>query len=59
MAADASIDFAFSFDSLVHAEANILESYISELARVLKANAIAFIHHSFAARSTWTRGHGR
>lgn len=44
--ADASIDFAFSFDSLVHAEADILESYISELARVLKANAIAFIHHS-------------
>jgi SAM-dependent methyltransferase len=46
MVANASIDFAFSFDSLVHAEADILESYVSELARVLKPNAIAFIHHS-------------
>ena len=46
MVADASIDFAFSFDSLVHAEADILESYASELARVLKPNAIAFLHHS-------------
>jgi len=46
MVTDASIDFAFSFDSLVHAEADILESYASELARVLKPNAIAFLHHS-------------
>ena len=57
MVADASIDFAFSFDSLVHAEADILESYASELARVLKPNAIAFLHHSnlAAERSIWDR----
>src|SRR5262249_43782097 len=59
MVADASIDFAFSFDSLVHAEADILESYASELARVLKPNAIAFLHHSNLAtlteRSIWDR----
>jgi SAM-dependent methyltransferase len=52
MVADASIDFAFSFDSLVHAEADILESYASELARVLKSNAIAFLHHSNLATLT-------
>jgi ubiquinone/menaquinone biosynthesis C-methylase UbiE len=59
MIADASIDFAFSFDSLVHAEAEILESYASELARVLKPNAAAFLHHSNLAtlseRSVWDK----
>lgn len=57
MVADSSIDFAFSFDSLVHAEADILESYTSELARVLKPSAVAFLHHSNLAtlteRSIW------
>ena len=43
---DRSIDFAFSFDSLVHAEANVLESYISELARKLSGEGVAFFHHS-------------
>ena len=46
MIADASIDFAFSFDSLVHAEADVMASYARELARVLKPSAIAFLHHS-------------
>ena len=46
MIPDASIDFAFSFDSLVHAEADVIESYITELSRVLAPNGIAFIHHS-------------
>ena len=46
MVGDASVDFAFSFDSLVHAEADVLESYVGELARVLKPDGIAFIHHS-------------
>lgn len=41
-----SVDFAFSFDSLVHAESDVLESYAHELARVLKPNGVAFIHHS-------------
>lgn len=42
----ASVDLAFSFDSLVHAEADVLESYAHELARVLKPDGVAFIHHS-------------
>ena len=46
MISDGSIDFVFSFDSLVHAEADVLEAYIFELARKMKPDAIGFIHHS-------------
>jgi ubiquinone/menaquinone biosynthesis C-methylase UbiE len=46
MIEDGSIDFAFSFDSLVHAESDVMSSYASELARVLKPGGIAFLHHS-------------
>jgi SAM-dependent methyltransferase len=45
-AANASVDFVFSFDSLVHAEANVLEGYLQEIARVLKPTGTAFLHHS-------------
>lgn len=43
---DASIDFAFSFDSLVHADQDVLTAYMAELRRVLKPEGVAFIHHS-------------
>ena len=43
---DGSIDFVFSFDSLVHAEADVMQSYVRELARVLAADGVAFLHHS-------------
>jgi SAM-dependent methyltransferase len=43
---DGTADFVFSFDSLVHAEADVLEGYVHELARVLKDDGVAFIHHS-------------
>jgi SAM-dependent methyltransferase len=46
MIADASIDFAFSFDSLVHAEGDVIDSYVGELSRVLAPQGIGFIHHS-------------
>jgi SAM-dependent methyltransferase len=46
MVADGSVDFAFSFDSLVHVEADAIEGYLTELARVLKPDGVAFIHHS-------------
>ena len=46
MIADNSIDFVFSFDSLVHAEADVLEAYLSQLAKKLKPNGVGFIHHS-------------
>jgi ubiquinone/menaquinone biosynthesis C-methylase UbiE len=41
-----SIDFVFSFDALVHAEADVMEVYINQLARKLKKDGIGFIHHS-------------
>lgn len=46
MVDDRSVDFAFSFDSLVHAEADVLESYACELARALRPDGVAFLHHS-------------
>jgi SAM-dependent methyltransferase len=44
--ADRNIDFAFSFDSLVHVEIDVIEGYLGELARTLSANGVAFLHHS-------------
>ncbi|MCA9793839.1 MAG: class I SAM-dependent methyltransferase [Candidatus Eremiobacteraeota bacterium] len=46
MVADQSIDFCFSFESLVHAEADVMESYLTELRRVLTPTGAAFLHHS-------------
>ncbi len=43
-----SLDFAFSWDSLVHADNKVLEAYISQLSDKLKPNGVAFIHHSNA-----------
>jgi 2-polyprenyl-3-methyl-5-hydroxy-6-metoxy-1,4-benzoquinol methylase len=44
--ADESIDFVFSFDSLVHVEADVIAAYLSQLAAKLKSNGAGFIHHS-------------
>lgn len=46
MVEDSSIDFVFSYDSLVHVEAETLAGYLSELARVLRPDGVAFLHHS-------------
>jgi SAM-dependent methyltransferase len=46
MVPDGQVDLAFSFDSLVHCERDVLEAYIGELARKLSPNGVAFIHHS-------------
>ena len=46
MISDKTIDFAFSFDSLVHVDDNTMSAYVSELSRKLKPNGVAFIHHS-------------
>jgi len=43
---DDSINFAFSFDSLVHVEIDIIGAYLRELSRKLSPDGIAFIHHS-------------
>lgn len=44
--ADSSVDFAFSWDSLVHVERDVMESYVLELARVLRRGGVAVLHHS-------------
>jgi SAM-dependent methyltransferase len=46
MIPDSTLDFVFSFDSLVHAEADVLQVYLEQLAKKLKPNGIGFIHHS-------------
>jgi cyclopropane fatty-acyl-phospholipid synthase-like methyltransferase len=46
MISDNSIDFCFSFDSLVHTDKDAMESYIAQLGKKLKIGAHAFIHHS-------------
>lgn len=46
MIPDESIDFVFSFDSLVHVEEDVIKAYLQQIALKLKPNGIAFIHHS-------------
>ncbi len=46
MVADGSIDLAFTFDSLVHVESDVLGAYVEQLAHKLTADGVAFIHHS-------------
>lgn len=41
-----SIDFVFSFFSLIHAELDVIQAYLQELTRVLKPTGAAFLHHS-------------
>ena len=41
-----SCGLVFSFDSLPHADLEILQSYIYEIIRVLSSDGVAFIHHS-------------
>lgn len=46
MIQSASVDFIFSFFSLIHAEKETLLSYLKEFARVLKPSGGGFVHHS-------------
>ena len=41
-----SVDFIFSFDSLVHVRREAIEAYLSQFAAKLTPDGIAFIHHS-------------
>ena len=41
-----SVDFAFSFDSLVHVDPETMRAYCHELRRVLAPDGVAFLHHS-------------
>ena len=46
MVADGSVDFIFSFDSLVHVEDAVMKTYAVEFAKKLRPNGTAFVHHS-------------
>jgi SAM-dependent methyltransferase len=46
MIPDASVDFVFSFDSLVHAEADAVGAYLIQAARKLRPGGAGFVHHS-------------
>ena len=48
MIEDESIDFVFSFDSLVHVELDVLEAYLAQLGAKLRPGGAGFIHHSNA-----------
>ncbi len=41
-----SVDLAFSFDSLVHVERDVMQSYLMHLGGCLKPGGFAFIEHS-------------
>ena len=60
-ARDDRFDLIFSFDSLVHADYDVLASYVPEMLRKLSAGGVAFIHHSnlLAYGNTLGVQHGR
>lgn len=46
MIEDESIDFVFSFDSLVHVEADTMKVYLAQLVKKFRKGGTGFIHHS-------------
>ena len=46
MIPDRSIDFVFSFDSLVHVSRETVEAYVRQLRDKLKDDGVGFLHHS-------------
>ena len=44
--ADHSVDLAFSFDSLVHVEDDVIGAYLHALTQKLADDGVAFLHHS-------------
>jgi SAM-dependent methyltransferase len=60
-APDRSFDLIFSFDSLVHAESDVLAAYVPQVLRKLSPGGVAFLHHSnfLAYKNTIPNQHGR
>lgn len=50
MIPDGTIDFVFTYDSLVHAEEDVIAAYLTQLSKKLKPSGVGFIHHSNAGR---------
>jgi ubiquinone/menaquinone biosynthesis C-methylase UbiE len=53
MVEDGSVDLIFSFDSLVHVEADVIAPYVREFRRVLRPGGFGFIHHSNLGEYPW------
>src|SRR5262249_21653536 len=45
-----SVDFVFSFDCFVHLDIDLIEKYLTEIGKVLKADGIAVIHYADARK---------
>lgn len=50
-----SFDLVFSYDSLVHAEYEVIAAYVAQIVPLLSATGVAFIHHSNLAALPQTR----
>jgi len=48
MIPDGSVDLAITLDSLVHVDASVLQSYVTQLATKLRPDGIGLFHHSNA-----------
>lgn len=59
----ASVDFVWSYDSLVHVSAPQFRNYLMEISRVLKPGGLAVLHHGARRDSTlwlgWMRRFGK
>ena len=53
-----SVDFVFSFDSLVHVEADVIAQYLVELARVLRRDGIRLCYITRISESSATKSAG-
>lgn len=46
MVQDGSVDFAFSWDSMIHVEEDVIRAYLEQLARKLVPGGVGVLHHS-------------
>lgn len=46
MVQDDSVDFVFSWDSLIHVEEDVIRGYLAQLAKKLVPGGTGFLHHS-------------
>jgi ubiquinone/menaquinone biosynthesis C-methylase UbiE len=53
-----SIDFVYSFDSMVHFNHELISLYIAEIKRILKPGGSAYIHYSNWGSTCKTEDHG-
>jgi len=60
-AKDGSFDLVFSFDSLVHADIDVMASYVPQILQKLTDQGVAFVHHSNLLQFNGSIGtpHGR